>query len=153
MWKIDLKELDFLVSNLSLSSDYRSFARGRTVIALILSIPTLSGCQIGAKVAVNYVDGIPVFTVTREDGGETCVGSISVREGTHDVNGSYLWAINQNYADVQSGKAKCQSTFTYGKVTIGFESQLATKPLIPGKTYRVEIGGGGLTGGADFNAR
>ena len=139
--------------NGSLSFARRLFARVRLVIALLLSLPMLSGCQIGAKVTMKYVDGVPVFTVTREDGGETCVQSISVREGTRDVDGQYLWALNQNYADIQSGKARCQSIFTYGKVTEGFEAQSAAKPLTSGKNYVVGVGGGGLTGETDFTAQ
>jgi hypothetical protein len=124
----------------------------RFVLAAIMMI-MLSSCQIGTKITVSYVDDSLVFTVTREDGGRACVRSIGVREGNRDVNGPYVWALNQNYADIQSGTAGCQNVFTYGKATQGFDQRFDGKPLTSGKSYSVDIGGAGLTGDADFIAR
>lgn len=142
-----------MVFDRSLGSTFRSSARASAAAVLLLSVLPLSGCQIGTKITVSYVDDSPVFTVTRNDGSNACVRSIGVREGNRDVNGPYVWALNQNYADIQSGTAGCQNVFTYGKATQGFEQRFDGKPLASGKSYSVDIGGAGLTGDADFIAR
>jgi hypothetical protein len=134
----------------------RSDVRRRIAIAdmgramIFISLLMLSACQIGTKTAISYVNGIPVFSVTREDGGETCLDYIGVREGTRDINGPTVWALNQNLDDRQAGTAKCYSVFTYGKAVEGYEQRFGGKPLIPGKNYVVDIGGGGLTGTTVF---
>jgi hypothetical protein len=120
------------------------------IALLIVLIATLTGCQIGTKTAISYVNGVPVFSVTCEDGGETCLDYIGVREGTRDINGPAVWALNQNLEDRQAGTAKCYNIFTYGKAVEGYEQRFGGKPLIPGKYYVVDIGGGGLTGTTVF---
>jgi hypothetical protein len=135
----------------------RSDVRRRSAIAdmgramIFISLLMLSACQIGTKTAISYVNGIPVFSVTREDGGETCLDYIGLSEGTRDIEGPAVWALNQNLEDRQAGTAKCYNVFTYGKTVEGYEQRFfGRRSLIPGKSYVVDIGGGGLTGTTVF---
>ena len=118
--------------------------------AMLLALIMLSSCQIGTKVSVNTVNGTSVFTVTREDGGETCVRSIEVREGNGEIGKTVQWAIVQSIAEIQSGKAICKNVFTYGELVAGFDQPVQAKPLTSGASYKVSIGGAGLTGSAYF---
>ena len=118
--------------------------------AMLLALIMLSACQIGTKISVNTVNGTSVFTVTRVDGDETCVQSIEVREGNGEIGKTVHWAIVQSMAEIQSGKAVCTNVFTYGLPVSGFEQVVGAKPLTPGASYTVSIGGAGLTGSAYF---
>ena len=125
------------------------FLVSRTIVFLS-ALLMLSSCQIGTKVSVNTMNGTSVFTVTREDGGETCVRSIEVREGNGEIGKTVHWAIVQSMAEIQSGKAICKSVFTYGEPVAGFDQPVQAKPLTPGASYTVSIGGAGLTGSTYF---
>jgi hypothetical protein len=139
--------LDFRIVNKSRSS---LLARLRTMPFIVSAPFLLTACQIGAKIEVRTVNGSTVFVVLREDGQPACVQNISVREGSGEIGSESKWNLRQNYADVQSGKNACVNVFIFGKPLNGYEQEYDGKPLEPGKTYYVSIGGGGLTGDRTF---
>jgi hypothetical protein len=116
--------------------------------ALVASI--LFGCQIGAEIEVRTIGGVTIFAVTRDDREPACVSSINVSESNATISSASKWSLNQNYADVQAGKKVCNHLFVFGKPLKGYGQQYDGKPLKPGKTYYVSIGGGGLTGDRTF---
>jgi hypothetical protein len=116
----------------------------------VLAAFLLTGCQIGTKIEVRTINGTTVFVVLREDGQSACVQSIDVREGNGELGSASKWNLIQNYADVQSEKNACNNVFIFGKPIKGYQQEYDGKPLEPGKTYYVSIGGGGLTGDRTF---
>jgi hypothetical protein len=145
----------------SRAPDFLAFRAIGTIAAFlfqplrILSFPAiaallLTGCQIGTKIEVRTINGITVFVVLREDGQVACVQTINVSEGKGEIGNPTKWSLIQNYADVQAGKNACNNVFMFGKPLKGYEQEYDGKPLEPGKTYYVSIGGGGLTGDRTF---
>lgn len=117
--------------------------KSKAALSIVL-ITALTACQIGAKIEVRTINGITVFIVLRKDRQPSCVSDIIVREGIGEV-GTTKWSLIQNYADVRARKNACNNVFVYGKPIKGYGQQYDGKPLEPGKTYYVSIGGGGLT--------
>jgi hypothetical protein len=102
------------------------------------------------KIAFRFVNGDTIFTVIRSDKQPACVSNINVSEGDGTIGNISKWSLIQNYAEVQAGKNACNNVFVYGKLIKGYEQKYDNKPLEPGKTYYVSIGGNGLTGDRTF---
>ena len=114
-------------------------------ITILSALMMLTGCYSGGDVVISYDNGLPIFTVTREDGNQACVQSINVKEGAGEVGSATPWVLIQNSADIESGKAACHNVFRYGQSVKGYEYRFDGKALTPGKSYTVDISGmGGL---------
>ena len=124
--------------------------RARRTVAMLSALLMLSACQIGTKITVSYVNKIPIFIVTRQDGDQTCVESIDVAEGRGEIGSAVSWVIRQKFATGRSDKDICQNVFIYGTLIDDFEQEVQAKPLTPGASYTVSIGGAGLTGSTYF---
>ena len=114
-------------------------------ITILSALMMLTGCYSGGDVVISYDNGLPIFTVTREDGNQACVQSINVKEGAGEVGSATPWVLIQNIDDIESGKAACYNVFRYGQSVKGYEYRFDRKALTPGKSYTVDISGmGGL---------
>jgi hypothetical protein len=123
-----------------------TFMRAGGAIPLLF---ILSACQMQTRIEVTTrPDGKTAFTVTREDGGKTCVRTI----GVQDKAGKPLWRIAQTTASIQANPALCLNRFILGETPAGFEQTKAAEALKRGADYNVSIGGAGLRGDADFIA-
>lgn len=114
----------------------------RIGFAFLLTV-LVAGCQIGSNVDVNTVDGITIFTVTINDNKPACVSGISVDEKTGDTL-TRKWGLSYTDADANDARKACGNIFIFGQTHKGYTQEFDGKPLAPGKTYLVSIGGIGF---------